>query len=90
MGQLGEAALQMKIAYFNYLFELNKNIESLIKNKSDSYIEQIVNELTSFFMSDKIAYYGFLYKEDVKDFEHLEIICELNERYLFNNCFTYI
>jgi len=86
MGQLGDAVLKMKIVYFNYLFELNKNIESLIKNKSDSYIEQIVNELTSFFMSDKIAYYGFLYKEDVKDFEHLEIICELNERYLFNKC----
>ena len=75
--------------YYHCLFELNKKIESLIKNKSNSYIDQIVNEIASYFMSEKILYCDFLYKETGKDFEKfipLLIVCESNERNLFKKC----
>ena len=56
------------IIYYNHLFELNKKIENLIKNKSDSYIKRIVNEIASFFMSKKIICCMSLFEETEKNF----------------------
>ena len=79
---------EKKILFYFYLFELNKKIESLIKNKSDSYVEQIINELSSFLMSENFLNFSYFVIEGEGElfFESLVLICEANERFLFLKC----
>ena len=68
-----------------HILELNEKIENIIKNKSDSYIDQIANEFASFLMSDNFINhcYFFLNGKYEDFFGLLEIICEINEKSLF-------
>ena len=68
-----------------HILELNEKIENIIKNKSDSYIDQIANEFASFLMSDNFIdhCYFFLNGKYEDFFILLEMICEINEKSLF-------
>ena len=78
-----------------YNIYLDDEIEQIIKNKSDSYYEEIVDKLSLFMMSDNFVYLLTLSKENDKEDEFgiwyglLDIvkICESNEKYLFLKCF---
>ena len=76
------------ILFYFYFFELNNKIESLIKNKLDSYEEQIINELSSFLISENFLNFCYFVLEGKYQifFKGLIIICELNERFLFFKC----
>ena len=79
---------EKKILFYLYFFELNEKIENLIKNKSDSYVEQIINEISSILMSEKFLNFCYFVLEGKYEhfFEGLELLCESNERFLFFKC----
>ena len=76
---------------FNIIIYLDiyEKIEKIIKKKSDSYIEQIVNELASYLMSEKYLIYRHSIKKekDIAQFySYFVAACELHERFLFIKC----
>ena len=78
-----------KVAIFYlYFFELNKKIESLIKNKSVSYVDQIINEISSILMSENFLNFSYFVLKGKYQifFDGLVLICESNERFLFFKC----
>ena len=86
-----EVALKL---YLKYAFEVFEEIEQLTKTKAENYYEQIVEKLSSYFLSEKfinISFIQFKYlKNHFKIFSGFPIIfsvCELNEEKLFFKIF---
>ena len=75
--------------YVVFYLDTYEKIENIIKTKSYSYIEQIVNELASILMSEKFLclLHDFKEKKDIVKFYSIFVAaCELYERFLFIKC----
>ena len=81
--------INISIAFLFYILGLNVKFESLIKNKSGSYLELYINELASFLMSEEFLNICYFVLEG--KYEHplggLVLVCELNEDIFFIKCF---